>query len=88
VYSKITLFQFSCLFSIINKNKKLQRLPEIEMNEHHRLTIDLLDLSNNAFTLIPTGRLHGIFAQNALFTGNQLEIIESEAFRNCQFIKL
>jgi hypothetical protein len=76
------------MFSIINNNQKLEELPDMEMNEHHRLTIDLMDLSNNAFTSIPTNRIRGIFAQNALFTGNQLEFIEPEAFRSCQFIKL
>lgn len=58
------------------------------MNEHHKLTIDVLDLSYNAFTVIPTNRIQGVMAQSALFMGNKLELIESKAFQNCQFIKL
>lgn len=60
----------------------------MEMNEHHRLTIDLFDLSGNSIKVIPSGRIRGIFAQHALFIGNQLEEIDSNAFQNCQFIKL
>jgi Leucine-rich repeat (LRR) protein len=60
----------------------------MEMNEHHKFTIDLMDLSGNSFITIPTNRLKGIFAQKVLFTGNQIELIESEAFWKCQFTKL
>ncbi|KAI6190704.1 Follicle-stimulating hormone receptor [Aphelenchoides bicaudatus] len=72
----------------ISNNPKLENVPEMVMNEHHRLTIDLFDLSGNAFKTLPSGRIRGVFAQNALFIGNQLERIESNAFQHCQFIKL
>ncbi|KAI6185461.1 Follicle-stimulating hormone receptor [Aphelenchoides besseyi] len=76
------------LQSVIIRKNSLDVLPKLEMNEHHNLPLDLLDLSGNRFVSIPTGGLRAVFAQEVDFSRNRIQKIESTAFPKCQFIKL